>query len=73
MLEVSQREDLPVDRIHRVEGPLELELHFSFRRCLRGGGGLAEQLGRQAGGSGFGKRALVQRYVASRVAHLRAR
>src|ERR1700679_1862145 len=72
LLEVSQGQDLAVDRVHGVERLLDLDLDLGpdgrpARRCQA-----TKQLGGQRSRVGSGKRAVIDRDLAAGVAALDA-
>ena len=72
LLEMPQGDDLPVERIHAVEGGLDLDLDLGPRERLARRGVMAQQLGRQRDRAGLRQRPLVQRDLATGIPHRRA-
>src|SRR5262245_35339676 len=54
LLEVSQGDDFPIQRLHLVEGGLELELQLGTDDLLTDGGHSSEELPREGDGAGMG-------------------
>ena len=69
LLEVSQGDDLAVDRLHAVQGGLDLDLDLGPRDGLAGRCVVAQQLGRQRDRAGLRQRPLVQRDLAAGIPH----
>ena len=71
LLEMPQGDDLAVDRLHPVEGGLDLDLDLGPRDRLAGRSVMAEQLGRQRDRAGLRQRPFVQRDLAAGIPHRR--
>ena len=69
---MPQGDDLAVDRLHAVEGGLDLDLDLGPRDGLARRGVAAQQLGRQRDRAGLRQGPLVQRDLAAGIPHGRA-